>query len=250
MTPFSKQATMCASPLLVLFAFVLPLSTSAGSICAILLILVWLLSGNMSGKFDEIRRNHLAIAVLVYILLHIVGLLWSNNLDWGYQTITKQWKLLLFPLFLTMVKKEHIHYYTTAFVAAIFLKACKAYLVWLGIITLPPSSIFTTLGTTHVTYNPMLALACYIVLQNLLFASHKPVANYLTRLNTPQAGRGTFSGFVSKNSQAIDTTLKIALLLFLSCNMFITAGRTGQIAFFVLLAVAIIQFFHKIDRHA
>ena len=220
MNSLTQKAALAASPLLVLFAFALPLSTSAGSILAILLILAWLTSGRMKEKFSEIVHNPVAIAVLLYIILHILGLLWSDDLNWGLRILKKQWKLLLFPLFLTLVKKEHTKYYMAAFVSAIFLKACKAYLVWLGIITLPPTSIFTTLGTTHVMYNPMLALACYIILQNLLFGTNTP----LTRC------------------------LQIALLLFLSCNMFVTVGRTGQVAFFVFLAVALFQYFYRLSK--
>ncbi|HIQ37997.1 MAG TPA: O-antigen ligase domain-containing protein [Desulfocapsa sulfexigens] len=220
MTSLTQKAAIAASPLLILFAFALPLSTSAGSILAILLILAWITSGKMAEKFDEILRNPVTIAVLIYILLHVLGLLWSEDLDWGFKILKKQWKLLLFPVFLTIAKKEHTKYYMAAFIAAIFLKACKAYLVWLGVISLPPSSVFTTLGTTHVMYNPMLALACYILLQNLIFAANKPVHKIL------QTG----------------------LLIFLSCNMFITAGRTGQIAFFVLLAVILFQYFYKLSK--
>jgi len=220
MNSLSQKATIAASPLLVLFAFALPLSTSAGSILAILLVLTWLISGKMDIKFREIFHNPIAIAVLLYILLHITGLLWTEDLNFGLEIIKKQWKLLLFPVFLTIVKKEHTQYYMLAFVAAISIKACKAYLVWMGILILPPASIFTTLGTTHVMYNPMLALACYIILQNLLFNINKPVAQ----------------------------VLQIALLLFLSCNMFITVGRTGQIAFFILLAVVLFQYFYRLSK--
>ena len=216
MHSLTQKVTLAASPLLVLFAFALPLSTSAASILAILLLLAWLLSGNMKEKFSEILHNPVTIAVLLYIVLHVIGLLWSEDLAWGLKILKKQWKLLLFPVFLTLVRKEHIKYYMAAFVAAIFLKACKAYLVWLGLISLPVGSVFTTVGTSHVIYNPMLALACYIVLQNLLFG---------------------------KNSRVVQWSQTI-LFLFLSCNMFITVGRTGQAVFFVLLAVALIQYFY------
>jgi O-antigen ligase len=220
MTSLSQKATIAASPLLVLFAFALPLSTSAGSILAILLVITWLVSGKMDLKFKEIFHNPVAITTLLYIFLHIVGLLWTEDLSFGFEIIQKQWKLLLFPVFLTIAKKEHTRYYMLAFVAAISIKACKAYLVWMGLLHLPPASIFTTLGTTHVMYNPMLALACYIILQNLLFTTNKPV---------------------SQISQ-------IGLLLFLSCNMFITVGRTGQIAFFILLAVILFQYFYRLSK--
>lgn len=220
MNSLTQKTTAAASPLLILFAFALPLSTSAGSILAILLLLCWLTSGRMKEKIDEILHNPVAIAVLLYLALHVIGLLYSENLGLGLHILKKQWKLLLLPVFLTLVKQEHVKYYMAAFVSAIFLMACKAYLVLLGFITLPPSSVFITEGTSHVTYNPMLALACYIILQSLVFGKNKPVAQYL----------------------------QIALFLFLSCNMFVTVGRTGQIVFFVLLALILFQYFYRLSK--
>ena len=213
----SKKADTFSSPLLILFAFSFPLSTSAGSVTAILVALAWILSGDYKEKFREIGRNPVAIAVLCYIALNALGLLWTDDMYWGMKTLKKQWKLLLFPVFLTLVRKEHINYYLYAFIAAIFLSACKAYLVWLGFITLPPGSIFTTEGTSHVIYNPMLALAIYILLQKLIFSRNSP----------------------------LQTGVLIFLVFFLSCNMFITVGRTGQIVFFILLIVLLFQTFYK-----
>jgi len=220
LTSISRKAEQLASPLLILFAFSFPLSTSAGSVTAMLVILAWILSGNFRQKCSEIGKNPVAIAVLCYIALNAAGLLWTDDMHWGIKILKKQWKLLLFPIFLTTVRKEHIHYYLYGFIAAIFLIACKAYLVWLGFITLPPGSVFTTEGTSHVIYNPMLALAIYILLQKLIFL---------------------------KNSKPV-TCLLSFLVFFFSCNMFITVGRTGQIAFFVLLIVLLFQAFYKTSK--
>ncbi len=221
MSKFRKKVSETASPLLILFAFALPLSTSAGSILAILLILSWLITGGFKERFHEIARNPVTITVLLYVLLHVAGLLWTDNLEWGLEILRKQWKLLLFPLFLGIARKEHTNHYMAAFTAAIFLKASKAYLVWLGFITLPPSSIYTTVGTSHVSYNPMLALVCYIILQKLLF---------------------------SATIEKMQRWALTVLLLFFSCNMFITAGRTGQVTFFILIAVALFQYFYKVSK--
>ena len=220
LTSISRKAEQLASPLLILFAFSFPLSTSAGSVTAMLVILAWILSGNFRQKFREIGKNPVAIAVLCYIALNAAGLLWTDDMHWGIKILKKQWKLLLFPIFLTIVRKEHIHYYLFAFIAAIFLIACKAYLVWLGFITLPPGSVFTTEGTSHVIYNPMLALTIYILLQKLIF---------------------------SKNSTPVACLLSF-LVFFFSCNMFITVGRTGQIAFFVLLIILLFQAFYQTSK--
>lgn len=220
LTTVSKKAESLASPLLILFAFSFPLSTSAGSVTAMLVILAWVLSGNFRQKFSEIGRNPVAIAVLCYIALNAAGLLWTDDMHWGLKILKKQWKLLLFPIFLTIVRKEHIQHYLFAFIAAIFLTACKAYLVWLGFINLPPGSVFTTEGTSHVIYNPMLALAIYILLQKLLFSKNSTPAIYAQSF----------------------------LVLFFSFNMFITVGRTGQVAFFIFLIVLLFQAFYKTSK--
>ncbi len=217
MNSIRQTALRISSPLLILFAFAIPLSTSASSVLAILIIAVWLVCGNKREQITEILHTPAAVAVLCYLLLHAVGLLWTDNMVWGMDMLCKQWKLLLFPISLALVQKKHIRYYLYAFVAAIFLMACKAYLVWLGFIHLPEASIFTTRGTTHVVYNPMLAFAIYILLQDILFSQN------------PLHSR----------------TLKIFLLFFLSFNMFVTVGRTGQAAFFVLLIVSLFQYFFK-----
>ncbi len=213
----STKAAQAVSPLLMLLAFFIPLSTSASSVAAMLVILAWLLSGDYKEKFSEIGRNPLAIAILCYIALNIIGLLWTEDMHWGIKIVKKQWKLLLFPIFLTATRKEHIPYYLIAFIGGIFIIACKAYLVWLGLITLPPGSIHTTVGTSHIYYNPLLALVIYILLQRLLFFKNSRVASCLLTI----------------------------LVLFFTCNMFITAGRTGQAVFFILLIVLLFQFFYK-----
>lgn len=220
MTSFQTKISDAASPLLILFTFALPLSTSAGSILAVLLLLSWFLSGNIQQKLQEILRNPVAIAVLLFLALHIIGLLWSDDIGLGLKILKKQWKLLLFPVLLSVVKKEHVKYYLSAFVLAITLVSCKAYLVLFGVIILPPSSVFITEGTSHVRFSPMLALSCYILLQNLLFNSNRTS----TRL------------------------IQTALLVFLSVTMFITVGRTGQIAFFILLVVILFQYFYRISK--
>ncbi len=128
----SQKAQDISSPVLILFALSIPLSTSASSILGILLILIWLAHGDKKKQLSEIFHNPTAIAVLLYLALHIIGLLWTEDLEWGISMVKKQWKLLLFPLFFSLLRKEHINFYMAAFIAAIVIKASKAYLVWLG----------------------------------------------------------------------------------------------------------------------
>ena len=71
---------------------------------------------------------------------------------------------------------------------------------------------------THVSYNPFLAFAIYLVLHQLLF------------------------------EKSLSRTLRIIYTFFalsMTFNMFITAGRAGQMMFFAALVIIIFQYFKK-----
>jgi len=142
MTTIQKKAEYLSSPFLILFAFAFPLGTSAGSISAIPVLLAVILTRNYKKKLLKILHNPVAIIVLFYIALHVVGLLWSEDVVWGLHVLRKQRMLLLFPIFLTIARKELSNYYMAAFVSTIVLKASQVYLVWMGLITPALLSIF------------------------------------------------------------------------------------------------------------
>ena len=122
------------------------------------------------------------------------------------------------PIFLTIAKKENINYYLYSFLIAIGISELCSYLVWLELID--PFGNATIYNPTpvmgHISYNPFLAFAIYLVLHQLIFE------------------RG-----MSKILRTILTFFVISMIF----NMFITAGRAGQVMFFASLAVLIFQFF-------
>ncbi|MEN8190609.1 MAG: glycosyltransferase family 9 protein [Thermodesulfobacteriota bacterium] len=213
----TSKADQWAGRLLVVLAFCLPLSTSASSVTGVLIGLLVIFGGNLREKLKLAGRNPLVWAILIYFVLHVVGLLWTSDMELGLKMVKKQWKLLLFPLFLVAANRQDLPKITTAFIAAMTLLAAKAYLVLFGFVTLPPGSIFTTEGTSHVVFNPLLALACYLLLFNALFRVKSRTGKWL----------------------------RIGLFVFLSVAMFITVGRTGQLAYFALLGIITVQYFCK-----
>ena len=108
----------------------------------------------------------------------------------------------------------------SAFFLAIALTEIAPYLVWFEIIA--PFKNATVENPTpfmsHVSYNPILTFAIYLVLHEIFF--NKKLTNLVF----------SFYSFF-----AISMTI----------NMFITGGRAGQVAFFVMLSILIFQIFEK-----
>ncbi|SVE27935.1 uncharacterized protein METZ01_LOCUS480789, partial [marine metagenome] len=119
-----------------------------------------------------------------------------------------------------IVQRKYINYYLSAFLLAIALTEIASYLVWFELVE--PFKNATVKNPTpfmsHISYNPILAFAIYLVLHEIFF--NKKLTNLVF----------SFYSFF-----AISMTI----------NMFITGGRAGQVAFFVMLSILIFQIFDK-----
>jgi len=206
--------------LLIILAFLMPLTVFGGNLIIVIICILWLFSGNYKSKFDLIINNKLMLASIVFFCLHVIGLLWTEDLIWGLHIVHKMWYFIgLFPILYTIVRKDYISHYISAFLLAISITEVCSYLVWFEVIE--PFKNATVSNPTpfmsHISYNPILAFAIYFVLHEIFF--NKKITNLVFAL---------YSFF------AISMTI----------NMFITGGRAGQVMFFAMLAIIIFQFFN------
>jgi O-antigen ligase len=199
----------------------MPLTVFGANLIIIVICILWLFSGSYKSKFHQIFTNKLMIASIVFFCLHVVGLLWTEDLSWGLHIVHKMWYfLLLFPILFTLVEKDYIKHYIAAFLLAIAFTEIVSYFVWFELIEpFQKASVQNpTPFMSHISYNPILALAIYLVLHELFF--NKKLSNLLF----------SFYSFF-----AISMTV----------NMFITGGRAGQVVFFVMLSILIFQILDK-----
>ena len=207
--------------LLISLAFIFPLTVVGGNILMGIIVLLWIFSGDYKSKFFLIRNNALAVASILFFLAHLIGLLWTSDFIWGLHILKKMQDFLIFlPILLTITKKSNIKYYISSFLLAITISEVLSYLVWFEII--PPFKNATVENPTpfmsHISYNPFLAFAFYLVSHEALFnKSLKVFYRYMY---------GLFS-------------------ITMSINMFITGGRAGQVVFFVLLMLLIFQVYGR-----
>ena len=207
--------------LLISLAFLMPLTVAGANTIIVIICFLWLFSGNYKAKYNQIISSKLMIASIVFYCLHVIGMLWTEDLMWGFHILHKMWYfLLLFPILFNIVQRKYITYYIFAFLFAIALTEIVSYLVWFEII---PSFKNATVANptpfmSHISYNPILSFSIYMVLHEIYF--NKKLTNLVF----------SFYSFF-----AISMTI----------NMFITGGRAGQVGFFVILSILIIQIFDK-----
>ena len=210
---------MIGSLLLMLFGFSLPLSVAVNNLFAALIIVWWIYRRSYALTWHLIKHSKVTIAILLFVLLHAIGLLWTEDMAWGWHMLGKEWKFLLIPIMMTFVQEKHIRYYISAFLLAMTVSEVLSYLIWLECI--PPFLHATVYDPTpfmhHTSYNPLLAFAIYLVGYLLVFEKS------LSRVQK------IFLGF---------------FFITMSVNMFITGGRAGQVGYIVIVLIFFFQFFN------
>jgi len=207
--------------LLIALAFLLPLTVVGGNLMMVSIVLLWLFSGDYKNKFSQIRSNKVLVASIIFFSLHVVGLLWTEDIKWGLHIVKKMIDFLIFlPILLTVTKKEYIKYYVSSFLLAMTISEITSYLIWFEVIN--PFKTATVLNPTpfmsHISYNPFLAFAIYLLLHEVFFNS-----------SINSVVRSAYSFFA----------------ITMSINMFITGGRAGQVVFFVMIVLLFFQHYQK-----
>ena len=163
--------------------FLLPLTVLGNNIFIWVTVLIWLFSGNYIYKIQLIKENKLALASISFFIMHLLGLLWTEDFLWGLEMTRKMLPFLfILPIFLTIAKKENVKYYLYAFFIAMAFSEALSYLVWFEIIE--PFKNATVRNSTpfmsHISYNPILAFVIYLVFHKIFF--NKKITNLVFSL--------------------------------------------------------------------
>lgn len=84
--------------LLCVLAVGMTTSNAVMNIAWVLLFANWLFEWDMKRKFSDFKHNYVLHAFLVLMALHLVGLLWTDNLFYGLDDIRRKLPLLAIPL--------------------------------------------------------------------------------------------------------------------------------------------------------
>ncbi|MDC0964547.1 hypothetical protein OAS32_06220 [Candidatus Pseudothioglobus singularis] len=81
--------------LLLMLAFLLPLTVFGANLIIASICVLWIFSGDYKSKYKLIIQSKFLIASIVFYFLHVVGLLWTEDLEWGLHIAHKMWYFLL-----------------------------------------------------------------------------------------------------------------------------------------------------------
>jgi len=203
--------------LLISLAFLMPLTVFGANLIIVIICILWIISGDFKSKFNQIINNELLKASILFFCIHIIGLIWTEEIYWGLHITHKMWYFIgLFPILYTIVRKENIRNYISAFLFAILITEVISYLIWFEVIGEFKNAIVSnpTPFMSHISYNPILAFAIYLVAYELLCNSKILV----------------FQKYIY-----------FLFVITMSINMFITGGRAGQVMFFAVWVILIFQ---------
>jgi len=219
MKALQQQISRFNSWLLILLAFSLPLSTSVVTITVLLIMVCWLVEGGYGEKWREIIVSPICIAVFVFLGVMLVGLCWTDDFMSGVKAIGKLWKVWLLPVFLTTVRWGRRWWYVAAFIAGVTVVMLLIDFSRFNLLPVAAVSYLSGLSIIyrHIVFTPMLAFVSYLLLHQLLWGEAKGGQRWLM----------------------------LVLAVMIIFNIFITQGRIGQIAFFVLMALLLFQFFRS-----
>ncbi len=84
-------------------SFMLPIGRKVVPFLIVALVISWLIEGRLRDRIFNVRKIGLVILFVSYYILHIIGLLYSSNLDFGMFDLEVKLSILVFPLlFATM----------------------------------------------------------------------------------------------------------------------------------------------------
>ncbi len=205
--------------IIVCYAFFVPLSRAGIVFFSMILIVSWLFEAGFQKKYRLLSQSKVILSLFAFLLFNVIALLWSDDIFNAYKYILKYWYFLPIVVLFTSLQKEYVSKVLSAFIAGMLLSEIISYGIFFeiwdfnGATSKNPSPFMH-----HIEYSIFLAFTALILLGRMF------------------------------NHQ--DTKYKIVYSLFfitITGNLFLNAGRTGQVAFLLgIFVLALLSFKNKL----
>ena len=176
-----------------------------------MLTILWFFTNDFKNKINFLKANKVVTYLLAFIAFSILSLLWSNEIESGIYYIRKYWYFLPVLVIASSATKKYIEYAISAFLLGMLISEILSYGIFFELWTLKHGSpAFPSPFMSHIHYSVYLAFTSLLLLNRFFY----------------------------------QTNLKWRVLYFLyfisvTANLFLNAGRTGQVAFGLSLFLVI-----------
>jgi len=152
---------------LIIIAASLPLSIFSTSMFQIVLLLNWLIEGRFKEKWQKARANPALMIILLLFFLHVVGMLWSEDVAYGLKDMKIKLPLLVLPIILATsfpLERRHVHRVLLFFSLSVFVASIASVMKLVGWI---PGEIEgyrdLSIFMSHIRFSLMIVLTLLIV---------------------------------------------------------------------------------------
>lgn len=200
----------------IIFAFSLPLSRGSISFFIVLLPLIWLLEGGFKNKIEKIKSQKILLFFFIYLFYLICSSFWSEDITKALNMIRMTSYFFLIFIFFTSIKRENIDLIINAFLMGMFVSEVVVYGVLFGFWQIGNATpTYLSPFMMHIDYSIFLAFTSLLLMNRVLLKKYSLYEKF------------------------------IFLFFFLTVtgNLFLSIGRTGQLALvFGIIILFIIHF--------
>ena len=203
----------------------LPMSKALMSNVTGLLMFNWLIEGQFAIKMQRLKERKSVVLIISVFFVYLIGLLWTNSLEWGLHDVKIQLPILIIPL--VIGTSAELNYSQVKRIIYLFSAA---------VVVASICSVWVLLGFSGKTIqNPR---------EMSLFISH---IRFALLINI-----GIFSlGWYLMNTEKKSITEKVLLILtmiWLSVFLVVLKSATGWVVFLIVLAVVVFFGILRIPR--
>ncbi|NCG30179.1 MAG: hypothetical protein GWP27_06880 [Bacteroidetes bacterium] len=194
---------------LALIVIGLPFSKAFISIGEIVIAVNFLLEGRIKERWNELKQNRTALLFVAFFFVHILALLWTNDLSFALKDLRVKLPLLLFPVVIPLspkLSRKEFHWIVGLFILAVLITSVMSTYQYIHVRDILGTDYRDlSLCTSHIRYSLMVCFA-YLF---LLYAAWNESKNILSKLTY------------------------VALAIWLSVFIFILQSMTGMIVWFM-----------------
>lgn len=149
-----------------LFAVGLPLSMFLMSVSQALIIVAWLLNGDLKEKLKTAFSNKIVLLLVVFFLWHLLGLLYTTDFHYGFKDVRVKLPLLLIPIiFSSMPVFSDKQFKTVAlvFIASVLVSTLISMYIYVGIIPVEFHNVRDiSIFISHIRLSLLICIAVYL----------------------------------------------------------------------------------------
>ncbi|HIP55889.1 MAG TPA: hypothetical protein EYG97_02595 [Arcobacter sp.] len=163
---------LLANYLFIAYAFLLPINSNAVRFIFSIIIILFLLSGNIKEKLFFSLKNKVVISFILFYLLYVFWIIGSTNIDVAISQLKNYRYILYIVIYVAIIRKDFIYKILTGFLLGIFFSEIISYLMLFDIKV--PYLVYRGIGAnvpfmpSYTQYSTVLSISMGILLYGII----------------------------------------------------------------------------------